>query len=514
MSDNPFSKYAQPDSGISQDNPFAKYAQPQGATTTPEPPPPPKDQTSWGMDVAKSAASGLAQGLPDAYPPVAAFDMATHAIPSIKNVAEYLGTKAANAVTGKDTQPQYVSQPPTVGEFIADKMGFDYKPKTGAGEITKVGAEIVPSLGSGVYQGGKKIVEKVAQSTPKLVTDVNAPLLETAKKFNIPVFRSQLSKSAPTKLAGSMMKDVPFSGAEGKIEDQVKAFNKAVLGTIGETGDSVTSQALGKTYDKLSANYDKLTGKYKVDVTPEVSAALRELNTKAEAELAGSPEKLAAFREYMGRVQGNTNVTREPFLGKPPEAILSGTDYQRIRSGIGKTLVSDNTSPELGELQNIIDTAFQKSMSPEDAKLFNTTREQYRNMIALEKVVRTMPQGEMLSPARLQGAVKQVFGDYAYGGDTDLEQLSRLGTLLKDTFPSSGTSQRQLVYDAVKRVGTQGLVGAASLPSVGLPIAASRYGLTPYLYKDITQSPQALDAMRRFLGPQGVESVLKQLPRQ
>lgn len=463
---------------------------------------------STGMDVAKGVGSGLAT---DAAGLVAGpLDIGLQTIPAVKNAAEYLGTKAANAVTGKSTQPNYVSSPPSAIEGIVKGLGLDYEPKTTMGKVAKGATELAPIVG-GLGVGAAK---KIASSAGKLVTEDNASLLDTARKFGIPVFRSQVSDSNPTKMAGSLMKDIPFSGTEGKISGQVDAFNNAVMGTMGGKG-SVTPENLGNAYDRISSTYKDLTGKYNIKVTPELDNKLMELAENAKIQLAGNPEKLKAFNEYW-------NLT----IDNMKSGEIGGKSYQQIRSGIGNTLRSENTSPELGQLQNLIDDHFQANMPAEDAKRLQEARSQYRNMIAVEKVLKTGEKGHGISPAKLQGAVKQVFGDYAYGGQSDLEQLAQLGTILKDTFPQSGTAPRAAAMSLAKKIaGTVGAGGAgvaagASLPAtiagLGGGMAAGRWGLTPYLYQNIAKNPQALAAIEKFVGPNasngyGIGNVLKQV---
>lgn len=474
--ENPFGK------SLSPDNPFGKSA----ASASPAPeakaPEPSAPKPSALEDSIPAAGSGLAKGAISTltWP----FDLASSA-----------SGFAVNKLLKSMGAPEAQGSAPNIPNFLSDWLGFDYQPKTGTGRLVKDGTEFVTSILGGpgglALKSGKQAIEKGAA---KLVTEENAPLLKTARDSNIPVYRSQLSKSAPTKMAGSMMKDVPFSGAGGKIEKQVGAFNDAVSKTIGEKGP-VTSAKLGKAYDRLSGNYNKLTGKYDIPLSPELKTSLLELRDKAGIELGGDPEKLAAFNRYWDMIHENmiyddAALTTGKILGK---------NYQSIRSGIGRTLRSQNGSPEIGQLQSIIDGAFQAGMNPEDAKLFDETRKQYRNMIALEKVVKSMPQGESMSPARLQGAVKQVFGDYAYGGDTELEGLARLGTVLKDTFPQSGTAPRNLANDVVKEMTHKGIGAVAGIGGAGIPIALSRWGLTPYLYDDIAQSPYARLAVDKLL---------------
>lgn len=436
------------------------------------PQPAPGKQPSTSIDVIKSLGSGLAQDV------LAPFDLAAKA-------GSYLGNKAAGVI--RPNTPDVKVKTPS------EMLGVNYEPKTTAGNITQLTAEVAPILVGGGAGAVKKVGDMLEKLAGNLVTKDNASLLNTARKFGIPVFRSQVSKSQPTKMAGSLMKDIPFSGTEGKITDQVEKFNDAVMRTMGGKG-SVTPENLGKAYDRISNTYKELTGKYNIKVSQELDNKLLDLSGKAQVQLAGDPAKLKAFHDYWDLVIDNMKSGE-----------IDGKTYQRIRSGIGSTLRGENSSPELGELQTLIDDHFSSAMTPKDAERFQQARQQYRNMIAVEKVLKAGDKGQGISPARLQGAVRQVFGDYAYGGNSDLEELARLGTILKDTFPQSGTAPRAAAMDLAKKVaGTLG-VGAAGAGTVGLPatigglgggMAAGRYVLTPYLYQDITQAPSAIEAIR------------------
>jgi len=431
-------------------------------------------------DVAKGIGSGIAQDV------LAPFDLAASA-------GNWVGKKAARLFNpnAKDV--------PT--ETPSEQLGVDYKPETTAGRYAQIATEVAP-LAYGLGGAAKKGLEHLAEKgAGKLINPENASLLETARQFDIPVFRSQVSKSQPTKMVGSFMKDVPLSGAEGRVTEQVEKFNNAVMKTMGG-GGQVTPENLGKTYDRLSGVYEDLTKKYNIPVTKALDDKLLELSEKAQVQLAGDPQKLDAFHKYWNLTVDNMKT------GK-----IDGKTYQLVRSGIGRTLRGQNTSPELGQLQNLIDEHFQSAMNPKDAQKFLEARQQYRRMIAVEKVLKTGEKGQGVSPSKLQGAVKQVFGNYAYGGDDPLEKLARLGTILKDTFPQSGTAPRSLANDVAKELAKKGAGAVLGVGGAGVPIAASRYLGTPYLYQDIAKSPAALANITRILGESsdvsGVAEALK-----
>lgn len=312
--------------------------------------------------------------------------------------------------------------------------------------------------------------------------------LKTAEDFNIPVYRSQISDNPLVKAGASFEKEIPGSGAKSAIESQVGKFNSAVLGTIGQEGNAVTPEAMKAADEQIGNVYETMKGKYDLNVTPQFENKLLELNDAAKS--LGDQGKEYALSNQVDHVMSKIN-----------SGVIDGKTYQGMRSQIGRLLRGPNSSPELGQLQDLLDTHFQAGMTPEDAQVFQTARSQYRNMLSLEKVVANSP-NEAISPAKLQGAVKNVFGDYAYSGDGDLQRLSRLGNLLKDSFPNSGTATRNQIYELAKHVAGPAVgvgIGAGegyreggsggAIAGALLGFGANKFGITPYLYSKMSANP-------------------------
>lgn len=335
--------------------------------------------------------------------------------------------------------------------------------------------------------------------------------VKTAEDFNIPIYRSQVSDVPATRIGASFMKELPGSGAESLIDTQRGAFNSAVLGTIGQRGDAVTPEALSAADKQIGNVYDNMTSKYQMPVTQGFLQKLDNLENDVSS--IGDQTKEHALQSQINTVRSKVQnaLSGQPSSG---QGVIDGKTYQGIRSRIGSLLRSQSGSPELGQLQSLLDDQFQGSMNPADSLIFQQARGQYRNLLALQKVVGNNP-NEAISPGKLQGAVKNVFGDYAYGGGSDLERLARLGNLLKDSYPNSGTASRNQLWDLTKHIGATGLalgaggelgreetnsnpfgVAAGALGALGL----SRYGLTPFLYSKMSSNPSAASTALSALG--------------
>ena len=384
-------------------------------------------------------------------------------------------------------------------------------------------AQISPDLtdrleNSGIYAG----LGAVGKQISSLIENANTPAtkqtaVDIAREYNIPFYREQLSEDPFTRGVASFQKDIPFSGAVSKIDDQTQAVHSALLKTIGEEGDAVTPEKMSAAYDKLSDNFTDLGARNDLNITPELQQHLNELAEKAA--IIGDTAKERAFEakftDFANRVQSGT---------------ISGSELQGWRSSVGR-LMRNNTSqsPELGELQNLVDHSYMMQMAPEDAALMASTRQQYRNMLVLERVVKDNP-NTAFAPSKLQGAVKQMFGDYAYNGQSDMERLARLGNALKDNFPNSGSSQRRFNYKLLGEAGAgiAGLGGAGGVAGYGIngqkgaeegtmagastalaAMVLSRYGITPYLYQNILR-PSAMGELAPVVAPAIKSSVEQQ----
>lgn len=369
---------------------------------------------------------------------------------------------------------------------------------TGAMQVTDDQQQRLNNMGFGAAGGvaGKAIGNIFS---PQVTDATKQAAMQTAEDFGIPVYRSQVSNSPITKAIASFEKDVPLSGASGKMDDQVKAFNSAVLGTIGQTGDAVTPEALRTADEQIGNVYKTMTSKYDLPSTPQFEDELLKLNDAASS--LGDQGKEYALKNQVDHV-----------MSKIKNGVIDGQTYQGIRSQIGRLMRGPNGSPELGQLQNLLDNQFQGSMNQADSLVFQQARGQYRNMLALEKVVANSP-NEAISPAKLQGAVKNVFGDYAYGGGSSLERLARLGSLLKDSFPNSGTATRNQLYEFAKHIAGPavgvGLGGAegyreggtgGALMGMGAAAGLNRFGLTPFLYSKMSANPGLMRGLLPALG--------------
>lgn len=418
---------------------------------------------------------------------------------------EYQGEPAAKGLNTAGNIAGNVAQFAMMPGVSSESAAIAYPANTIAGSLLSASQPVEKEqdrLANAIIGGGSGLAGRALGGM--LSTQVTDPTkraaMQTAEDFGIPVYRSQVAMDNPlAKAVASFEKEVPGSGVQGKIDSQVGSFNQAVNKTIGQTGEAVTPENMHVADEALGKIYDNMTSKYNLPVTPEFETKLLELNDTAKS--LGDEGKEYALQSQVDNV-----------MSRIKNGTIDGKVYQNIRSRIGGLLRGQNGSPELGQLQDLLDTHFQgqPGMAAEDQGVLETARSQWRNMLALEKPVANSP-NTALGPANLQGAVKNVFGDYAYGGGSDLERLARLGNILKDGFPNSGTAARNQIYEGAKHIlgpaigvgvgGAEGYHeggwGGAAAGAVG-GLALNRALVTPYLYSQMSLAPSLA---QRFSAP-------------
>ena len=326
-----------------------------------------------------------------------------------------------------------------------------------------------------------------------------AESMQTASDYDIPLYRNQVSNSKFVKGLAKLLQNVPGSGAGAARDAQVGAFQNAIGGEVGLPDGPINSTTLGNAFDKLGTNYDQVTQNPFI-ASPNFDASIQQLKDQAARSLPAGLDKERTFTHFANSLN---NV--------PPQALNANG---QVNGDYVKGLISDirtegrgtNSSPQLNQLATEINKQWASGMPSSDAALTNLTDQQYRNGIALEGPVGNNPNGP-LNPTALQGGVKRVFDNYATGGDSGLERLSRLGQLTKDSFPDSGTAFHEKAIDAAKHLGSMLAVGGIGAEAgheagggdhtyeLGGALAAflgAKYGVSPYVFSKMSTNPSMI----------------------
>lgn len=246
-------------------------------------------------------------------------------------------------------------------------------------------------------------------------------------------------------------------GGQQFMERQGDQFTRAALSRAGVDANRATPEVMdqaftriGQQFDDLAANHTLLADRQMWD---EFSDVLRHY-----AELVPEASRAPIVRDTM---QNLVDTRRQG---------MTGESYQALRSRLDKAARTASRDPQLSEalfgMRNSLDDAMERSIAasaPDDVGAWREVRNQYRNMLVLEKAASGAGENAALgiiSPSQLRNAtVQQSRRGYARGRG-DFAELARSGEAAMKPLPQSGTSPRMNAKNLGMGIATM-LGGAA-----------------------------------------------------
>lgn len=291
-------------------------------------------------------------------------------------------------------------------------------------------------------------IGKAATAASSKIDPAVKALAERARKLGIPLRAEQVSGSRPLAGISASLDSVPFSGRGASREAQRMGFNRAVSRTLGEdsanlaTAVAKAQSRLGSVYDDvLKSNPVKVDTAFMDDLTDVLQAARNELTDAQFSVIARQADNI------MGKATGD---------------VIDGQAAYNIKKMLDRIGRSSDTSlaSNATDLKNALMGALDRSLPEAAGKQFATARQQYRNLIAIRKLVKAGAEGNV-SPASL-GNLKNLA--------PDLKEVADIGAqFLKEPFGNSGTANRLIGAGAIGGLGT----GALFDPALAATVAAS-----------------------------------------
>lgn len=334
--------------------------------------------------------------------------------------------------------------------------------------------------GQGVANAVGRAVRPVQSTLPPEM----AGLAGKADALGIPLTAGQRTGSRPLQITESVLENLPFTADKQlAIKDaQRSAFNKAALQTIGETSDKATPDVLNAAKQRIGQNFQDLSARNVVGLDDNF------VNALAKIESSVTPFSSNKIRETVDKA-----------MELASQGKISGTEYQKVRSSLGKAADSAfKSDSELGQaLKSIriaLDDAAERSLSDADKKAWSTARQQWQALKVIEKAAAPTSADAVagnVSPAKLANALNTVDKNFKYGtGRQQLGDVARVGkAFVQDQIPNSGTAQRAFYQDLLQNPlkiipGAMG-IGSVPMQSLMNSSAGQRYftnGLVPQNY--------------------------------
>lgn len=451
----------------SKENPFAQFHKDDSEpTTAPKPPEQPGFMSRVGGDIMNRANEGAdaivsyknkEQGLPatalDLVGKMGAGTTADIMGEGAKSVASYVpddvkiplknighimlntdtGKAGVNALMqGEDIYKKWAKENPNAARHIESviDIGGVLPPAKAAVKSVEAAAPVVKEAAKKVGEGAENLASK---AIPKIDPGL-LPVVDLAKKHGIPLSLDEVTGSRALKAIQKAGQDLPFSGQQAFREKQMSAWNKGILKTVGANGERITPEVMKERFSDLGKKFDNLGAGKTFSVKGGFQKGIQDIVNEAQA--TTTKDAVANLKQSINDILKNADK-------KTGE--ISGEKLGEIRKKINKRMrETDNydTKVLLGNLENHIIDAM--TADPKIAKEFGKTKQQYKNLIALEPLVQKGKAGN-ISPTGLRNRIAKMYGrSYTTGQAGDIGELARVGGELLPELGGSDTQTKAL----------------------------------------------------------------------
>lgn len=395
-----------------------------------------------------------------------------------ERVVSDINSAITGAASGVGVARQLAQRTPGVvsriGQLLSDRPGAQLvgaATGSGAAGVTRESgggqaAQTVAGLAGALVPSIRPVTAAgVSGALSGSVPQARKELAREAAEQGIQLTPAQLSDSRFLKFAQSALRSIPFTGAQGRFQQQVGNYNRALARSIGEDADNLGPEVFSRAKARQSAQFDELTSRNALRVD---DALIRRLSAIADdAKVYG--------KDIQGQVEAALESLYAQSTTGPGGVVIPGAAYQAFDSQLGNIIKSGGTPAHvLGQVQSAVRGAMDRSISPADAAAWRQLRREYGVRKALTPLTTRDAEG-VIKPGQVMGAATSTrAGKEAMAtGRSPLNTLSRVGQLMKEP-PSSGTAERGAVTGLLGTAAyvdpiTGGLTaGALNLLSRGL----------------------------------------------
>lgn len=306
-----------------------------------------------------------------------------------------------------------------------------------------------------------------------------APLARRAMEMGAPLGVADVAEGKFTKAVRSVLNDAPMTGGIGAAQNEAKQkwFNRAVGEVFDAADDKLTPQVMDAAKKKMGAEFDRIWGSNNLIVDDKLMASLSK--TRANAMMLPKGER-ARIVSMLDDLEGQ--------IAQAPDGsiVIPGDVANRYQSTIRKTAESAQSflKDELTRLRGDMLSAFNRSVSPEDAAALALNQKKYKAFKTVEPLLAKGEAGVAgreagdVPAALLPNAVMSSYKSNVAG--SPLAELSRIGSkFIVDRTPQTGGSARAMIQNSA--IG--GALGAGMLtnPALALPVIPLGMGLNKAL---------------------------------
>lgn len=216
----------------------------------------------------------------------------------------------------------------------------------------------------------------------KPVSQEVANLAQRAKDLGINIPADRLTNSRPMNAIASALNYVPFSGRAATEDGMQSQLNRALSRTFGQDSGNVT-KALGAAQSALGSKFDDVLKNNQVRIDDTFLSDLAEAADRAAKELGSDGQRI---------IQNQI----DEIIAKGQGGVIDGQAAYNIKRTLDR--IGKRNSPEAHyalDLKKNLMGALDRSLGAQQAQAFATTRKQYGNMLALDKLAKNGAEGDV-----------------------------------------------------------------------------------------------------------------------
>jgi hypothetical protein len=265
----------------------------------------------------------------------------------------------------------------------------------------------------------------------------------------------QATGSQIARVAEDFLEAIPGGGGSPRLGKQQQQFTEAALRRAGSNAPLATAEALNENLARLQKNFDDISSKHIVFFDKTFDNAVSKLENKLAKGIV--PEERGFVQEYLQD------------LGNLRNRVLTGSDYQALRSDITETINAYSNKPKvvsaLKDIRRAIDDQAEKSIkrvSKDDWDLWQKTNREYAVQKTIERAVSAAgpdAASGIITPANLRSANRISGGRSAQARELGaLGELSNAGVAILSPPPGMASSRSF----TSRALGQAGLLGAGA----------------------------------------------------
>jgi hypothetical protein len=263
-------------------------------------------------------------------------------------------------------------------------------------------------------------------------------LAERAQQLGMEIPADRIVDSKPLNAVASSLNYVPFSGRAATEEKMGSQLNQALSRTFGQNDSNVT-MALRRADSDLGGKFDTFLQNNKVNVDSQFMNDLATAGTQANKELESG--QAAVINNQINEI-----------LAAGSNGQIDGQAAYNIKKTLDR--IGSTNSPQAWyalDLKGKLMDALNRSVGPQQATEFVQLRQQYGNMLTLQKLAKNGVEGEV-SAARLAN-LQNI-------RNPDVQELADIAAqFVRPREGAHGAAQR--VYGSMGHASGLGTIGAA-----------------------------------------------------